>query len=66
MNATQSAQLDCLNQKVVNGEHLNELQLKLREELTSIATAKSDPQTSKWFHSSVYCLVDKAVGHFIN
>jgi hypothetical protein len=36
MNETQRTQLDVLNQKVVDGEELNELQKQLRSELSAL------------------------------
>jgi hypothetical protein len=36
MNESQRNQLDMLNQKVVNGEELNELQKQLRNELSAL------------------------------
>lgn len=40
MNETQRNQLDALNQKVVNGEELNELQKQLRSELSALQQGK--------------------------
>jgi hypothetical protein len=40
MNEAQKKQLDVLNQKVVDGEPLNELQIKLRSELTALRQGK--------------------------
>ena len=40
MNETQRNQLDTLNQKVVNGEELNELQKQLRTELSALQLGK--------------------------
>ena len=49
MNETQRNQLDALNQKVVNGEELNELQRQLRSELSALQQGKSPTFTDDFF-----------------
>ena len=40
MNETKRNQLDALNQKVVNGDELNEMQKQLRSELSALQQGK--------------------------
>jgi hypothetical protein len=53
MNETQRTQLDVLNQKVVDGEELNELQKQLRSELSALQqqTGNSFADLRRLFHT---------------
>ncbi len=61
MNETQRNQLDALNQKVVDGEELNELQRQLRRELSELQQGKCQTFTDDFLYThmlmNMYCFL---------